>query len=503
MSRTKAFLQNTFTTALLQLITMMAGFILPKVMLGAYGSQVNGLVSSITQFISYFSLVEAGLRSAATYALYKPLADQDQSVVKGIMQATHQMYLRAGYIFFSLVIGLAVIYPAFIHLGQMSVYNAGLLILVLGVNGALEFFTVSKYRVLLAADQKTYVISIASIVQIVLNTLIIVLMANAGASILLLRLVALLSVLSRTVILRIYCKKRYPYLDTGKVAPLMDRLDKRWDALLLQVLGVVQNGAPVVIITVVLNDLKQVSVYSIFNMVLIGIGGILGIFISGLASSFGDVIAKNERATLQKAHREFEVAYYLIISIIYAVTLVTITPFVQVYTRNITDASYNRPLLGFFIALNGLLYNLKTPQGMLVVSAGMYRETRVQTSIQSAIAVLLGIVLAFFYGVEGVLLGSILSNLYRVIDLGYFVPRNITMTKVISTYRLMLRTLIGVAIVYGLSLSWFTFDGHTYGAWALYALQVSALALGVCLSINLAVDFKVFKSIFKRLSRLV
>ena len=50
----------------------------------------------------------------------------------------------------------------------------------------------------------------------------------------------------------------------------------------------------------------MVSVYSIFNMVVAGISGIVGIFTSGLSASFGDVIVRNEQTVLQKAYQEFE-----------------------------------------------------------------------------------------------------------------------------------------------------------------------------------------------------
>ena len=76
MSRTKKFIYNTFTTALYQIVVMIVGFITPKSILNAYGSETNGLVTSINQFITYFNLVEAGLAGAAVYALYKPLAEK-------------------------------------------------------------------------------------------------------------------------------------------------------------------------------------------------------------------------------------------------------------------------------------------------------------------------------------------------------------------------------------------------------------------------------------------
>ena len=53
---------------------------------------------------------------------------------------------------------------------------------------------------------------------------------------------------------------------------------------------------------------------------------------------------------------------------------------------------------------------------MLVVSAGLFKETKVQTIIQGAIAVVIGIALVPYYGIAGVLAASILSNIYRDID---------------------------------------------------------------------------------------
>ena len=48
MGRSKKFMLNSVTTALLQVVTMIAGFITPRFMLTAYGSEINGLISSIS-----------------------------------------------------------------------------------------------------------------------------------------------------------------------------------------------------------------------------------------------------------------------------------------------------------------------------------------------------------------------------------------------------------------------------------------------------------------------
>lgn len=79
MNRTKKFTLNSFAAAINQIVIMIVGFITPRVMISTYGSEVNGLVSSLSQFISYISLVEAGIGGAAIYSLYKPLAEKNHT----------------------------------------------------------------------------------------------------------------------------------------------------------------------------------------------------------------------------------------------------------------------------------------------------------------------------------------------------------------------------------------------------------------------------------------
>ncbi|MFR1477082.1 MAG: hypothetical protein ACLSB9_16005 [Hydrogeniiclostridium mannosilyticum] len=75
--RTKQAFKNALMSLLLQLVLALSGFIIPRFFITLYGSPVNGLVSSISQFISYMGLVEAGIGAAGTVALYRPIADHN------------------------------------------------------------------------------------------------------------------------------------------------------------------------------------------------------------------------------------------------------------------------------------------------------------------------------------------------------------------------------------------------------------------------------------------
>jgi len=497
MSRTKMALYNSASTATMQIVTMIVGFAIPRIMLETYGSEINGLISSICQFIAYFNLVEAGLAGATIYALYKPLAENDHKEISAVVSAAKRFYILSGYIFVALTLGLALIYPIFIKTSALSSIEVGLLVLVLGVSGAIEFFTMAKYRTLLTADQKTYILSLASTVAIIINVIIIVVLASFKVNIVVLRIAVLSSIFVRSFILYIYVKLNYNYINF-KEKPNNAALNKRWDALYLQIAGVVHTSSPIVLATI-FTSLKMVSVYAIFNIIVEGVCAIIGIFTTGLAASFGEVIAKREIIILQKAYREFELFFYALMTIAFSVTMVTIMPFIRIYTRGITDMNYDLPLIASLLVANSFIGYVRTPQGMIVISAGMYKETKVQATIQGATTIILGAILAPSLGLAGILIGSIVSNLYRNIDLLFFVPHNITKLPVQDTFFRQCRIFIAATIIWA-PFYFINVNPQSYLMWFVFVIIVGIYSVIVVVILGFIFDRIEMKNIYRRIT---
>ena len=495
--RTEKFIKNSIGQFMYQAVLMGTGFVLPRIMLTYYGSQINGLVSSIGQFVSYFSLVEAGLSAATVYSLYKPLAEKNHKEISSIVCAARNFYRQSGYIFFAFVAGLAIVYPYVISpVPDLTTLQISALVFVCSASGVLDFFILSKYRALFTADQKSYVISIAMMSATISNVVIITGLAMAGHSILMTKTVALLSILIKATILVVYAHKNYSYIDYNAM-PEKQALNKRWDALFQQVLSTVQLGAPTVILTIITGNLSLVSVYAIYNMIVSGIDSLLSIFVSGLAASFGEVIAKKETETLKNAYKQFETAYYLLISVIYTVAFIMIRPFVQIYTSGITDADYLVPTYAVLFIMNGFFYNLKTPQGMLVLSAGLYKETRYRSLTQGLIVVIVGCLLAKPFGIVGVLMGLILSNIYRCIDLLFFIPKNVTGVSPIYTLRhwlVMLPMAVGGILIAQTNLV----QADNYVQWAGKAVIITLITAFVAVFFFAIIDFSNLKKVVER-----
>lgn len=490
MSRTKKFVSNAISSFMLQAVTMVAGLIIPSLMIRTYGSEINGLIGSVSNFVRYFTLVEAGLASAAIYALFKPLANKDNEAISGIVSATRIFYFKSGYFFVALILGCSVLYPCFIKTESLPSFQVGLLVLVIGCAGVLNFFVMAKYRALVTADQKLYIINYLRIISVIVNTIVVVVLTRMDVNIVLLRVVALLSVFIPPVVMHFYIKKYYGFVNY-KAKPNNEALNKRWDALILQILGLVHTSAPIILATI-FTSLSQVSVYTIYAMIVtMGVTQIIIVFNAGISASLGELIALKDMDLFRKVYNQYEFMTYAIITLFYSTTMVMLLPFIKLYSRNFTDANYYQPTIAVLFVVNALLFSIKSPQGTLITSAGLFKETKYQTLIQALIAIILGSVLAKFFGLKGILIGLIVSNLYRDIDLIIFMPKKLHNAKIRTTFKRVALILVEFSLIC-LTFNYIEMNITSYIKWIGWAAVIFAYSIVVIILVSLVFDRDAF-----------
>ena len=149
---------NILTSVLGQVITIVLGVVIPRLVLVNLGSENNGLLSSITQVLGYASLLEAGVGLASLQALYKPVAEHDETSVNAIMSATNLYYKRTGIAYLLTVIILSAIYPVIIK-SSLPYGTITIIVLISGLPGVVNYYFQGKYKILLQAEGRTYIIT--------------------------------------------------------------------------------------------------------------------------------------------------------------------------------------------------------------------------------------------------------------------------------------------------------------------------------------------------------
>lgn len=503
MNRTKKFALNSISSLTNQAILFAMGFIIPKIILLNYGNATNGLVTSVTQFISYFNILEAGLGGATIYALYKPLAEKDNKLISILVYTTEKLYRKVGLYFFLCVLILAFFYPLIVKELPINFNSTFFLIMFIGMNGVINFFSLGKYRTLLTADQKSYVVLNAISLNQILNMMIIIILTYFDVPITWVYGMAILPVGIRWWYLKSHTEKNYPEI-SNKYGIDNSLLKNRWDVLFQQIVGTAQTAFPTILATFMLG-LVQVSVYSVYNIVVGGIILAVNMLPNSLSASFGDLIVRKETEKFQKTYLVFEYLFIIIIAIVFGVTLSMLLPFVKLYTNGIDNSVYLVSAISIGFTINGFINGIKTPYGMLIISAGHYRETRWRSLIQAVILVISSTILCYFYGVSGILIGAILANTYRLIDYIYYVPKKIIRISIWNSIKNIGFGLIifAVAVIYYLKFGRFYYSIISWSEWLYKSFILFSILSGTALFITFLFNRVHLQYIMKKLKQFI
>ena len=139
-----------------QLIILLLGMIFPRVILKNYGSDANGLISTITQIFSYMALLEAGIRQAAKNELFKCIAKKDEEQISVVATTAKRYFQRVTVLYGIGVIILSVMAPVFVvsNLDKEVIFFAAFFE---GMAGVLSFYFVQTPSSILSAFGEDYV----------------------------------------------------------------------------------------------------------------------------------------------------------------------------------------------------------------------------------------------------------------------------------------------------------------------------------------------------------
>ena len=500
--RSKQAMKNLISNLMLQIIVFISGIILPKFFLEAYGSSVNGMVTSISQFLSYLGLAEAGVGSASIVALYLPLAEKRQDEVNSILSATRIFYNRSGIIFLSLVIILTGIYPYLIS-QQLPNTTVRMMVLILASSTLVDYFFLGKYKVILTAMQRGYVVAIAQMIGTIVNTSISIILISFRVDIVIVKFVATGAYILRFFVVRWYVRKNIEGL-SYTVEPNFGALKQRGAALLHQIVGIIVNNTDIVILTVFLGSesLIEVSVYSIYNMIVYAIYTLLNVFANGLTAGFGEVISKDEEKVLKASYSSFEYMYYMIFYIVCICVAVLLLPFVCVYTQNVKDAEYVRPIAAILFVLIIFLQNIRIPGLTMICAAGHYKETRLQAIMEAVINLTVSLILVSRFKMLGLLFGTVCSYGYRSMEVMFYNHKYIVKGCGKQTVSRIFRNLLVSLLIIVIGYNIIPTNIYSYVVWFKYAVAIGGTSCFCIFIVNYFFEPREFENLLNRVKNI-
>ncbi len=489
MSRINNFKYNTIMGFLNRIVTIISGFILPRVMLKQYGTEINGLVSSITHFIAFISFADFGMTSVVQAALYKPLHDNDNESISKILISSNKFFKKVAIILILYVLLLIFIYPNFVNENFNFGFTASLIV-ALSVNSFLQYYFCLSYRILLTANQKEYIYLIISCVTLILNTTASVILINLNMNIVCLKFVTALIYIAVPVFLNIYIKKNYKL--NFNLTYDKEPIKQKWNGFAQHIAHIMLQNTDITVLTL-FSTLANVSIYHVYFLAVNGVYSLISAALTGLYPLLGNIIAGGENKKLKSTFEVFEWMLHTSATMLFTCTVVLIVPFVRVYTKGVTDANYIVPLFGFLITTAYWLLTLRQLYQSVILSAGHFKQTQTSSFIEAGINVIISLMVVIKFGLIGVSVGTISAIAYRTLYLVFYLKKNILFHNPLIFFKNIAVDIIIASIVLFSTRS-FVLNSVSYTSWSIMAIKVFLITFLVTFIINVIFNRKMLKS---------
>ena len=412
---------NMISSLGLQLITILSGFIIPRQILLVFGSDINGLINSLTQFLNYISLVEGGLGSVLMTALYKPLNQNNISSVSSIIETGNNIFQKIAKIFLGYLFIVSFLYPLIVKTNFPYGFVCSLS-LVLGIALFVQYYFSITWKILLQADRKVYISASIQMIVIILNTILTVLAIRVYPSIHFVKLMASIAFILQPVLYNCYINQKY---NIDKLAPKnVNALTNRWDGFGINLAAFLNNNTDVIVLTL-FSTLSNVSIYSVYSLVVVGIKSLITSISAGITPSLGKEYSLGNVNRLNETFTKFENLIFFSTFSIYACTLVLIIPFVINYTSGIQDTDYCQPIFSVLLIFSYAMFCLREPYVNMAYVGNAYKDVGKYAYIEAGINIVLSLIFVYLLGLNGAALGTLISMTYRTLFHVFYLKKKI------------------------------------------------------------------------------
>ena len=192
-------------------VLLLLSLIVPRLFLLKYGSDTNGLLSTLSQIFAYIALLEAGISQATLVQLYGPIKNGDKIGISEVLSVSRSYYRKITRLYALLVCVFALGLPYVIN-SDLDYWTIVFCVYFEGAAGVITFYFFSPQTILLNADGKGYINDIINLAGKLAAYAFKIILAISGQSIVLIQFGFFIISLGKMLFYYLYMKKHYPWV---------------------------------------------------------------------------------------------------------------------------------------------------------------------------------------------------------------------------------------------------------------------------------------------------
>jgi O-antigen/teichoic acid export membrane protein len=421
---------NSISGVISSIILILIGLLSQRIFAMSLGVEYLGINGLFTNIITMLGIVELGLGSAIIYHLYRPFAEHDSARIKSLLHFYKIGYRAVAAIIAAIGLLLIPFLPAIV--GDITIPINITAVYTLFLADVVISYLLTYKRSLLYADQKSYLVNLAHLMSmVVMNTAQIAILIITKDFYLYLIIKIVMRIVENLSI-NAMVNNRYKFINEGAHQPVdaatKQDIFKKIKALFMHKIGTfIVLGSDNIIITVFFG-ITTVGLYSNYYLVIAAISIIIGQAFAAVTASVGNLLITSSVKKSYAVYKNVRFANFWLATVATTGMLTAMSSFVAVWLGQGYVLA-----LGVLLALSTNLYLHLTRSTIASFkeAAGIFHEDRFVPLFESLVNIVLSIIFLHYFGLAGVFMGTICSNLVlhlfsypkyvytRLFELGY------------------------------------------------------------------------------------
>lgn len=410
-NRTKKSAVNMLAGMGAQFCTLLLGFVSRTVFIRFLTVEYLGINGLFANVLTMLSFAELGIGEAMTYAMYKPVKENDRKLVNQLMTVYKKAYTSIALMVAAIGIVLSFFLNFVISEPPTIPESLQIIFWMYILNNAGSYLLAYK-RSILIAYQENYIISgIQQGMKVVQQIVQIVLLYLTRQYYLYLA-VEIICTIGNNIAISVVVQKRYPWINEQETDKLpkevaRDILKNVKSLSVSKVAGVISNGSDNIIISKLVG-LSSVGLVSNYTLIINSLNGILWNGLSSITSSFGNFNVDSSIIEKRKLFDELFLCSYWLYGFLTVGLVTLVNPFITLWV----GPNYILPketvlALILIVYISGVNFPVYTYQ----VTLGMFDKMKYPYLLFGIFNIILSIILGLRWGLFGIYIATLISRL--------------------------------------------------------------------------------------------
>ena len=406
--RFKNSARNATTAMITQIVMGVISFVERMVFNQCFIPDYLGLYSLFKNVISVLSVAELGLSVAIAYSLYQPLAEDNLDEIRAIMNFYRRLYKAIGT--FILIGGITIsFFLQYFTKTEVPIRDVQVYFLIYLLSTVSEYYFSYK-QILFNADQKQYIITLITNIVWALMYLVQISVSILTHNFLIYALCNLLFMLGRCTFINHIANKEYCFLKKRNKEKISSETKEKIiyniKGLILGKLGGVFSDSTNSILISALVGSSILGLYSNYQMIYLGVRGFIRTIPNAITASLGNMNATENSTKVADGFWSIDTSFFLVYGTLSILLINIINPIIGTFfgpSRCMSFLSSFLMCIASYLTCNTYIYNTYK------ASLGLYWFDRKRAIISGITNFILSFVLGYFWGFDGIMLGTIIT----------------------------------------------------------------------------------------------